>query len=104
VPRVVAVALTFLLVVIGWVLFRMHSAADIGGVYAGMLGLHGIGGAPGHLMLYLLVSAAIVWGLPEEWRWPVAAWGPVRVAAVAVLFVVSAASVYTSHPFIYFRF
>ena len=30
--------------------------------------------------------------------------GPVRVAAVAVLFVVSAASVYTSHPFIYFRF
>jgi alginate O-acetyltransferase complex protein AlgI len=104
VPRVVAVALTFTLVVIGWVLFRMHSASDIGGVYAGMLGLHGLGGVPGHLMLYLLVSAVIVWGLPEEWRWPVAGWGPVRVAAVAVLFVVSAASVYTSHPFIYFRF
>jgi alginate O-acetyltransferase complex protein AlgI len=102
--RVFAVAATFFLVVVGWVLFRMHSAADIGGVYAGMLGLHGFGGVPGHLVLYLLVSAAIVWGLPEEWRWPVATWGAVRVAAVAVLFVVSAASVYTSHPFIYFRF
>jgi alginate O-acetyltransferase complex protein AlgI len=103
-PHAAAVAVTFLLVVISWVLFRMHSAADIGGVYAGMLGLHGIGGTPGHLIAYLLVAAAIVWGLPEEWRWPVGAWGSVRVAAAAVLFVIAAASVYTSHPFIYFRF
>lgn len=102
--HVPAVAVTFLLVVIGWVLFRMRSAADIGHVYAGMLGLHGVGGAPGHLMAYLLVSGAIVWGLPEEWRWPVGSWGAVRVAAAAVLFVVAVASVYTSHPFIYFRF
>ncbi len=103
-PRVAAVAVTFLLVVISWVLFRMRSATGIGHLYAGMLGLHGVGGAPGHLMAYLLVSGAIVWGLPEEWRWPLGAWGPVRVAAAAVLFVVAAASVYTSHPFIYFRF
>jgi alginate O-acetyltransferase complex protein AlgI len=103
-PRPLAVAVTFVLVVISWVLFRMRSASDIGGVYAGMLGLHGFGGVPGHLFLYLLVSAAIVWGLPEEWRWPVARWGTVRVAAAAVLFVVAAASVYKSAPFIYFRF
>ena len=103
-PRVVAVAVTFLLVVIGWVLFRMRSAADIGRVYAGMLGLHGVGGAPGHLLVYVLVSGAIVWGLPEEWRWPVGRWGSLRVAAAAVLFVVAATSVYSSHPFIYFRF
>jgi hypothetical protein len=86
------------------VLFRMHSAAAIGDVYAGMLGLHGFGGIPGHLVLYVLISAALVWGLPEEWRWPVERWGSVRVAAAAVLFVVAAMSVYTSHPFIYFRF
>jgi alginate O-acetyltransferase complex protein AlgI len=103
-PRPLAVAVTFLLVVVSWVLFRMHSAADIGAVYAGMLGLHGFGGVPGHLIVYLLVSAAIVWGLKEEWRWQVAGWGPIRVAAAAVLFVVAVSSVYSSHPFIYFRF
>ena len=103
-PRVAAVAVTFILVVIGWVMFRMRSAADIGNVYAGMLGLHGLGGIPGHLIAYVFLSAAIVWGLPEEWRWPVATWGPVRIAAAAALFVVAATSVYTSHPFIYFRF
>jgi len=45
-----------------------------------------------------------VWFLPESWRLPVAEWGAVRVAAAAVLLVVSVASVYASHPFIYFRF
>jgi alginate O-acetyltransferase complex protein AlgI len=103
-PRPVAVAVTFLLVVIGWVMFRMHSASDIAGVYAGMLGLHGIGGVPGHLLAYVLVSAALVWGLPEEWRWPLARWNVASVAAAAVLFVIAATSVYTSAPFIYFRF
>jgi len=91
-------------VVVGWVLFRMRSASDIGGVYAGMLGLHGLGGVPGHLLAYLLVAGAVVWFLPESWRLPVAEWGAVRVAAAAVLLVVSVASVYASHPFIYFRF
>jgi hypothetical protein len=82
----------------------MRSASDIGGVYAGMLGLHGLGGLPGHLLAYVLVAGAVAWFPPESWRLPLADWGAVRVAAVAVLFVVSAASVYTSHPFIYFRF
>ena len=103
-PRVAAVAVTFLLVVVGWVLFRMRSVSGIGNVYAGMLGLHGLGGVPGHLIAYVLVAAAIVWGLQEEWRWPVVRWGTLRVAAVAILFVVAAVSTYTSQPFIYFRF
>jgi alginate O-acetyltransferase complex protein AlgI len=103
-PRALAVPATFLLVTVGWVLFRMRAASDIAGVYAGMLGLHGFGGVPGHLLAYLLVGGAVVWLLPEAWTLPLAEWSAVRVAAVAVLFVVSAASVYTSHPFIYFRF
>jgi len=103
-PRPFAVAVTFLLVVLGWVLFRMHSAAGIGHLYAGMLGLHGFGGVPGHLFLYIAVSAALVWGLPEEWRWRVERWNVAYVAAAAVLFAVAASSVYTSHPFLYFRF
>jgi alginate O-acetyltransferase complex protein AlgI len=103
-PRPLAIAVTFLLVIIGWVLFRMRSASDIGGVYAGMLGLHGFGAVPGHLLAYVLVAGAVVWFLPESWRLPLAEWSAVRVAAVAILLVVSAVSVYTSHPFIYFRF
>jgi hypothetical protein len=103
-PRPAAVAATFFLVVVGWVLFRMHSASGIGDLYAGMLGLHGLGEAPGHLLAYITVSAALVFGLPEEWRWPVERWNAALVAAAAVLFVVAAASVYTSEPFIYFRF
>ena len=103
-PRPVAVAATFLLVVIGWVLFRMHSATAIGQVYGGMLGLRGFGETPGHLLAYIGVSAAVVFGLPEEWRWPVERWNAAWVAAAAVLFAVAASSVYTSHPFIYFRF
>jgi alginate O-acetyltransferase complex protein AlgI len=103
-PRPLAIATTFLLVIVGWVLFRMRTASDIAGVYAGMLGLHGFGGVPGHLVAYLLVGAVVVWLLPEAWSLPVADWGLLRVAVVAILLVVSAASVYTSHPFIYFRF
>ena len=103
-PRPLAIAVTFLLVIVGWVLFRMRTASDIGGVYAGMLGLHGLGGVPGHLLAYLLVAGAVVWSLPEAWRLPLPAWGSLRIAGVAVLLVVSAMSVYTSHPFIYFRF
>jgi alginate O-acetyltransferase complex protein AlgI len=104
-PRPLAVAVTFLLVMVGWVLFRMRTAKGIGELYAGMLGLHGFGGgAPGHLLAYIAVSAALVWGLPEEWRWPVARWRTLAVAAAAVLFAVAASSVYTAHPFIYFRF
>jgi hypothetical protein len=69
-----------------------------------MLGLHGLGGVPGHLLLYVVISAALVWGLPEEWRWPLERWNVAWVAAAAVLFVIAATSVYKSTPFIYFRF
>jgi alginate O-acetyltransferase complex protein AlgI len=103
-PRVLAVAVTFLLVVLGWVLFRMRTARGIADLYSGMFGLHGFGSVPGHLVAYIAVSAALVWGLPEEWRWPVAGWGALRVAAAAVLFAVAVSSVYSAHPFIYFRF
>jgi len=103
-PRPVAVAVTFVLVMLGWVLFRMHSAAGIGHLYAGMFGFHGLGYLPGHLAAYVAVSFLLVFGLPEEWRWPVGRWNVAWVAAAAVLFVLSVSSVYTSHPFIYFRF
>jgi D-alanyl-lipoteichoic acid acyltransferase DltB (MBOAT superfamily) len=104
-PRPLAVAVTFVLVMVGWVLFRMRTLDGIREVYAGMLGLHGFGGGiPGHLLAYLAVSAAIIFGLPEEWRWSYARWRLAWVVATAALFAVAISSVYTAHPFIYFRF
>jgi hypothetical protein len=42
--------------------------------------------------------------VPEEWTWDVRSFGFARVATVGALLAVAVASIYTSHPFIYFRF
>ncbi|MFP4384079.1 MAG: MBOAT family O-acyltransferase [Spirochaetia bacterium] len=42
-PRSLAVARTMLLVIIGWVMFRAGSLAVAGKMYAGMIGLNGVG-------------------------------------------------------------
>jgi hypothetical protein len=42
--------------------------------------------------------------VPEEWTWDVRGFGLARVVAVAAVLAVAVASIYTSHPFIYFRF
>ena len=104
VPRPVAVLLTFTLVTLAWVLFRMPTLGGAGQLYASMFAAHGIGAVPGRLLAYLLVAAAIVWGLPEEWRWQVGSWGWPRVAVVGGLAAVAAVSIATTTPFIYFRF
>jgi alginate O-acetyltransferase complex protein AlgI len=45
-PRPIAIALTMLLVVIGWVLFRAPSTAGAASMFAGMIGLRGLGLSP----------------------------------------------------------
>lgn len=104
VPRPVAVLITFVLVSLAWVLFRMPTVGEAGQLYASMAGVHGLGAAPGKLLAYLLVAAAIVWGLPEEWRWKLTAWRWPRVAVLAVVLAVAVTSVASTSPFIYFRF
>ncbi|HEY1370406.1 MAG TPA: MBOAT family O-acyltransferase [Gaiellaceae bacterium] len=103
-PRPLAVLVTFVLVMVGWAFFRLHSADDIAAILAGMLGLHGVGEVPGHLLLAIAAACAYVWTVPEEWRWRVSLFGPLRVAATAILFAVAIGAVYSSHAFIYFRF
>ena len=51
-PRIVARAGTFVLVLIGWVLFRSADVTHASAMYAGMLGLHGFG-----------MSAELAWQL-----------------------------------------
>jgi alginate O-acetyltransferase complex protein AlgI len=103
-PRWGAVAVTFVVVMFGWVFFRLHSAAAIGDAIAGMAFLRGLGPFPGHLTLLIILACAYTALVPEEWSWDLRRFGVVRVATVSALFAVAIASIYSSHPFIYFRF
>jgi alginate O-acetyltransferase complex protein AlgI len=103
-PAAVAVAVTFVVVMFGWVFFRLHSAAAIGHAVSAMFLLHGLGQIPGHLVLLIVLATAYTMVVPEEWTWDVRGFGYFRVATVGVLMAVAVSSIYTSHPFIYFRF
>ena len=45
-PKPLAIALTFVAVLVGWVFFRAHDFASAGRLLASMFGLHGFGGWP----------------------------------------------------------
>ena len=104
VPAAAAVTITFVVVMFGWVFFRLHSAAAIGHAVAAMFLLRGLGQFPGHLALLIVAAIAYTMVVPEEWTWDVRAFGFVRVVTVGAVLAVAVASIYTSHPFIYFRF
>ena len=103
-PAFAAVALTFVVVMFGWVFFRLHSAGSIRDALAGMALVHGLGQFPGHLALLIVAACAYTAVVPEEWTWNVGRFGVLRVATAGALFAVAVASIYSSHPFIYFRF
>jgi alginate O-acetyltransferase complex protein AlgI len=103
-PRLLAVALTFALVTIGWVFFRLHSAHDIGVMLASMAGLRGVGEFPTHVLAYVLVSAVVMWGWPEEWSLTLERWRAPRVAALAAATAIAVLSIDLTQPFIYFKF
>jgi alginate O-acetyltransferase complex protein AlgI len=103
-PRVVAVAITFVLVVIGWVFFRLTSTGDILDMLAAMAGLNGAGTIIGSLVPYLAVASILMWGVPEEWRWNLRAWGPGRTALVGALTGIVLVLMNTTQKFIYFQF
>jgi len=104
VPARLAVAVTFVVVMFGWVFFRLHSAGAIGDAISAMLLLRGFGQIPGHLLLLVVLACAYTALVPEEWTWDVRRFGFLRLAASGAVLAVAVASIYTSHPFIYFRF
>ena len=104
VPPALAVAVTFIVVMFGWVFFRLHSAAAISDALAAMFFAHGLGQFPGHLALLIVTALAYTTLVPEEWKWNVEGFGVLRVAGAGALFAVAVASIYSSQPFIYFRF
>ncbi len=105
-------ASTFLLVVVGWVLFRAADAGEAGRVLAGMAGLHGWGGfdvawSEGGALPFigLFVTAALAFCAPNAWqvKWRFSA---AQTAGLIALFLACTAAIMvnTSSPFLYFQF
>jgi D-alanyl-lipoteichoic acid acyltransferase DltB (MBOAT superfamily) len=103
-PPGAAVVLTFLLVTVGWVFFRLRAGGDILSMLAALGGLHGAGESVPGLVPFLLVSGILVWGRPEEWRLELREWGRARVVALGVLTAVAIVFVNDTQKFIYFQF
>jgi alginate O-acetyltransferase complex protein AlgI len=104
-PRGVAVAVTFLLVTLGWVFFRMTGMDETLSVFAALFGLHGGGEAlTARAYVPIAIAALLMWGLPEERTWRLERFGYPRIAAVAALLVVSLFWINQSRVFLYFRF
>ena len=110
-PHSLQVALTFALVMFGWVLFRSPTMAGVARMAAGLAGLNGWGGAfpladAGALnWAAWLFCLALVFCARNTWE---IRWRPsVRLAlGLAILFLVCVATflVNTSSPFLYFQF
>ncbi|QDL53093.1 MBOAT family O-acyltransferase [Rhodoferax aquaticus] len=108
-PAWLGVIKTMLLVMIGWVMFRAVNLASAGNMFAGMLGMHGLGFSPevswqvsADRVGVLVVGIALVYAMP--WlRKNKGAYGryllvPLFVWAVATL------SSQSFTPFLYFQF
>src|SRR5262249_38157460 len=77
-PRLVRIALTFLVVLIGWVFFRasdlpsaltyLHSMFGLGQPLPGAALIGGLIYQPFYI-LALLLAAVVVWACPDTWEW-----------------------------------
>ncbi|MGE0450256.1 MAG: MBOAT family O-acyltransferase, partial [Vicinamibacterales bacterium] len=113
-PAPLRVAVTFALVLIGWVFFRASSLSAAADYLAAMAGLGG-GDARSALtrallwqpsyVLTMTVAAAVTWGCPQTWDWT-RTLTPARAVTALALFVAASAVLMTQsyNPFIYFIF
>ena len=113
-PPPVRVALTFVLVLVGWVFFRapdlpaaMRYLGFMGGVgdaQTGIALLDGVVYQPYYLGTFLL-AGVITWACPQTWDWT-RTLTPAKAIAIAALFILAAVALTTQayNPFIYFIF
>jgi alginate O-acetyltransferase complex protein AlgI len=108
-PDWLAVAWTMLLVIIGWVFFRAADIASAGRMFAGMLGLNGVGFSapvvwqvtPDRIGM-LLFGIALVYAMPWLKR---TGGGPLRYALIPLfLWALVTLSSQAFTPFLYFQF
>ncbi len=108
-PYFVQVALTFVLVIFGWVFFRCESIGEATSYLSAMFGLagdtaHGLALRPIHLLAGL-AGAVAIWGLPTTQELIYKA-KPTWVLPLQIAFWISILHLhYVSHvPFLYFQF
>jgi len=110
VPRAVQTAWTFVLVCLGWVVFRAHDAAAAGAVYRKLFAfdfsVSALWSTQYSLPLLVLAAGVVTsfalrnsWQISTEPRWT-------KTLGLAVLFVLSLLFLFGSvtHPFLYFQF
>jgi D-alanyl-lipoteichoic acid acyltransferase DltB (MBOAT superfamily) len=116
-PALASVALTYLCVLVGSVLFRATTVGIAGSMLAGMAGLHGVGAIRPDIratadVVWLLALYAIVWLAPTTRQWMLGdplvrlTWRPspqwaVMMGCAATLGVLAAGG---TGEFLYFRF
>ncbi len=106
--RIVRVGLTFLAVVLGWVLFRAQSFGDAFATYRAMVVG---GGGPSTLPIWPLVGLVVAFGIGvaqergASWNWRTRPLG-MQVATLSALLVLCELASWpgANHPFIYFKF
>jgi alginate O-acetyltransferase complex protein AlgI len=110
-PRPLQVASTFTLVLFGWAIFRASDVRNLRSMWAGMLGLHGVGDAivlpflGGAAYAMVGVGLAIAFFLPRTEQL-VARFHPLVMLAGFAVFLVAVCHLFaTRHtPFLYFQF
>jgi alginate O-acetyltransferase complex protein AlgI len=110
-PQPLQVGLTFVIVLLGWVIFRAVDTGQLWSMWAGMAGLHGVGGAVdagfrgGTAHTALGVGLLISFALPRS-ETLVARFQPlVMLAAFAAFLLAVCHLLATDHvPFLYFQF
>lgn len=113
-PRPLRVALTFLVVTVGWVFFRAADLPAAGRYLGSMLGLGEPGPAaalvtgliadPYHLLM-VAIAAGIAFGAPQSWDWSKRLdWGKGLIALSLLWLALVAMASQGYNPFIYFIF
>lgn len=112
--RPLRVGISFILVLLSWVLFRAETLPQAGVYYAAMFGfgevpqtsllVRGVVYQPYYLMV-MAISSVVVWGCPQGWDWS-KDMGVLKVLVLGMLLVMAIflMTVQSYNPFIYFNF
>lgn len=113
-PKVAKIALTYMIVLVGWVFFRSANVNDAIQYLGFMVGLGDVSAAAGlvggviyqpYYLASLALAAGIVWAAPQTWDWT-RRLTPARAATCIALLWISMLmlNVQAFNPFIYFIF
>jgi alginate O-acetyltransferase complex protein AlgI len=113
-PQLVQLAITQVIVLFGWVLFRADSIGDAVRMWKNMLGLGATAASDVLLSAEIFTPSCVVFmvfaALLSFWRFRSYDWcynfTPVRVAVVLGIFIVAILALFTQsyNPFLYFQF